>query len=169
MAHVDYFLKIDGIKGESLDAEHKGEIEVESFSWGMANRGAPGGGGRTTGKNQFTGFDFGALSTSASPQIVLQAATGKHIKQALLSGRKAGGEGGDFLKIKMTDVLISSYQQTAMPGSPESGETVSDNEPMDKVSMNFAKIEFSVAPQLPTGDIGEPTVTGWDVEKDQGL
>ena len=33
---VDYFLKIDGIEGESQDAKHKGEIEVESFGWGAA-------------------------------------------------------------------------------------------------------------------------------------
>lgn len=167
MAQVDYFLKIDGIKGESLDADHKGEIEVESFSWGLSNaRGASGGGGRATGKNQFTGFDFGALSTSASPQIVLQAVTGKHIKQAVLTGRRAGGEGEgrEFLKIKFTDVLISSYQQSAMPGS---GENLGNNEPMDQVTLNFAKFEFSMA--SPTGDLTEPTVTGWDVEKDQGL
>ena len=34
MAQVDYFLKIDGVDGESGDDKHKGEIEVESFSWG---------------------------------------------------------------------------------------------------------------------------------------
>ena len=35
MAAVDYFLKLDGIKGESTDAKHKDEIDVESFSWGI--------------------------------------------------------------------------------------------------------------------------------------
>ena len=30
----DYLLKLEGIKGESLDAKHKDEIEIESFSWG---------------------------------------------------------------------------------------------------------------------------------------
>ena len=32
---VDFFLKLDGIKGESADAKHKDEIDIESFSWGM--------------------------------------------------------------------------------------------------------------------------------------
>jgi type VI protein secretion system component Hcp len=32
---MPYFLKIEGIAGESTDAKHKGEIEVESFSWGV--------------------------------------------------------------------------------------------------------------------------------------
>jgi len=34
MALVDYFLKITGIPGESNDSKHKGEIEIESFTWG---------------------------------------------------------------------------------------------------------------------------------------
>lgn len=32
MAQVDYFLKIDGIEGESTDAKHKNEIDVVSWS-----------------------------------------------------------------------------------------------------------------------------------------
>ena len=34
MAAIDYFLKLDGISGESKDSKHKGEIEVLSFSFG---------------------------------------------------------------------------------------------------------------------------------------
>jgi type VI secretion system secreted protein Hcp len=30
----DAFLKLEGIKGESTDAKHKGEIDIESFGWG---------------------------------------------------------------------------------------------------------------------------------------
>ncbi|MGH2698518.1 MAG: type VI secretion system tube protein Hcp [Actinomycetota bacterium] len=32
MAAVDYFLKIDGIPGESQDAKHKDEIDVNAWS-----------------------------------------------------------------------------------------------------------------------------------------
>ena len=38
MAAVDYFIKFDGIKGESADAKHKDEIDVESWSWGETHR-----------------------------------------------------------------------------------------------------------------------------------
>jgi len=31
MAAVDYFLKIDGAPGESMDAKHKNEIQIYSF------------------------------------------------------------------------------------------------------------------------------------------
>ena len=38
MALVDYFLKIDGIEGESQDATHKGEIDV--VSWKQVHAGS---------------------------------------------------------------------------------------------------------------------------------
>ncbi len=34
MAAIDYFLKIDGIDGESQDDKHKNEIDLDSWSWG---------------------------------------------------------------------------------------------------------------------------------------
>ena len=39
MAQVDYFLKVKGIDGESADGKHKGEIDVESWSWGETQSG----------------------------------------------------------------------------------------------------------------------------------
>jgi type VI protein secretion system component Hcp len=33
---VDVFAKIGDIKGESMNTDHKGEIEIESYSWGVA-------------------------------------------------------------------------------------------------------------------------------------
>ena len=49
---VSYFLKIDGIQGESHDAKHQGEIDLVSFGWSEANAGAhaAGGGGAGAGK-----------------------------------------------------------------------------------------------------------------------
>ena len=48
MATTDFFLKLEGIKGESTDKKHKGEIEIESYSLGLSNTGsfsqAPGAG-----------------------------------------------------------------------------------------------------------------------------
>ena len=59
MAHVDYFLKIEGIDGESADAKHKGDIQLESFSWGETNSGShSSGGGGGAGKVSMQDFSF---------------------------------------------------------------------------------------------------------------
>ncbi len=56
---VPYFLKIEGIAGESTDAKHKGEIEVESFSWGVSQSASPSPGvGGAAGAATVAGFDI---------------------------------------------------------------------------------------------------------------
>ena len=70
MAAVDYFLKIDGIKGESQDKNHKDEIDVTSFSWGMAQQGtASKGGGMGAGKIAVTDMKIVKEVDAASPKL----------------------------------------------------------------------------------------------------
>ena len=73
----DIFAKLGDIKGESLDAKHKDEIEVLSFSWGVANTVAPGGGGGGgAGKATFHDLSFVHRIDSASPLLMKACATG---------------------------------------------------------------------------------------------
>ncbi len=135
MALVDYFLKIDGISGESTDAKHKDEIEVESFSWGVSNTAtAIGGGGAGAARPTFHDFAFTALVNKSSPNLFLKCASGQHIKQAVLTARTAGDKEQEFLKITLSDVLVSSYQG--------SGQT----EPTDAVALRYAGAQFRQGP-----------------------
>ena len=91
MAAVDYFLKFDGIKGESTDSKHKDEIDVESWSWGETQTGTQGpGGGGGAGKVQMQDFHFVMQLNRSSPLLAKACATGQHIKSATLTTRKAG-------------------------------------------------------------------------------
>jgi type VI secretion system secreted protein Hcp len=158
-----WFLKIDGIEGESTDAAHKGEIDVESWSWGVTNTGSSsgGGGGGGAGKASFQDFHFVTKISKASPKLFLAAATGSHHKQVGLSGvRGAGkGKGVDFLKVKLTDVLVSGFQQSDGPADV----------PADQFSLNFAKIEVSYFPQGPSGKLESPITAGFDVSANKKL
>ena len=107
----DYFLKFDGIKGESVDAKHKDEIDVESWSWGETHAGAPSsGGGAGAGKVSMHDFHFVMGLNRASIGLMKACATGQHIKTATLSARKAGKGQQEYLTFKFHDVLISSFQ-----------------------------------------------------------
>lgn len=156
MAAVDYFLKIDGIEGESSDAKHKGEIELHSFSWGAtqaaagAGRGAGGGAGKATMQD----LHVATRVSKASPQLMLACATGKHIKVATLAARKAGKGQQDFLVYKFTDVLVSSYQTGGAQGEL----------PTDQVSFNFTRIEVEYRAQKADGSLDAPVKAGWDVK-----
>lgn len=138
MAQVDYFLKLAGIDGESTDAQHKDEIEVLSFSWGVSNSGTIGtvGGGAGAGKATLQDFHFVANFNKASPTLMQYCATGKHIQDAVLIGRGARGTGDEFYKVKLFDILITSYQTGGAGG---------DQVPTDSFSLNFAKIDYSGA------------------------
>lgn len=159
MAAVDYFLKIDGIAGESQDSKHKGEIELESFSWGASQAVRPGGGGGA-GKVEMQDFYFVMSVNKASPKLFLACASGQHLKHAILTARKAGKGQQEFLLYKFTDVLISSYQTSA------AGDEIL---PIDQVSFDFARIEMEFRPQKPDGSLGPPEKAGWDVKKNKPL
>lgn len=157
-AAVDYFLKADGIDGESTNDRHRGEIEIESFSWGATQSGTEAtGGGGGAGKVSFQDLHFTMKTSKASPKLMLACATGEHIKQVVLTGEVSGKKGQKFLEIRMEDVLVSSFQQG---GS-------ADNYPTESVSMNFSKIVFTYYPVNPDGSLGAPVSGGWDIKENK--
>ena len=157
MAAVDYFLKIDGIDGESADHKHKGEIDIDSWSWGEHQSGTHGaGGGGGAGKVSMGDFHFVMRVNKASPKLMLACADGEHIKKAVLTCRKAGKEQQEFLKITMSDLLVSSFQT--------GGSGHSDVVPQEQISLNYSKIEFEYKEQKADGTLGGAVKAGWDVK-----
>jgi type VI secretion system secreted protein Hcp len=153
---VDYFLKLDGIPGESADAKHKDELDVLAFSWGVSQSGSsPGGGGGASGKAVFEDLLVVARTSKASPRLWLACASGQHIKSAVLTCRKAGKAPLEFLKITLSDVTISSYE---IDGSDE-------ELPLDQIALSFAKVETAYTPQDATGKAQPPVKAAWDLKK----
>jgi type VI secretion system secreted protein Hcp len=181
VALFDAFLKLDGIKGESADAKHKGEIDIMSFSWGMSQTGVSAtGGGGGAGKVHVHDFTITKKTDAASPLLFLNCANGTHIKEANFVVRKAGGTQLEYLKIKLTDVLVSSYKPGSeailigllLPAVSTANTKVvdksSDEIPFEQVSLNFAKIEYSYQAQGADGKAqGGPILAGWDVKGNQ--
>jgi type VI secretion system secreted protein Hcp len=155
----DYFLKLEGIAGESFDAKHKDEIELVSFSWGVTAQTGPAGPGGGVGKAQLTDIEIAKRIDKASPMLFLACASGKHIKEATLTVRKAGKDQLEYLKYKFSDILISGYHESG------GGEDL----PLDLVRFNFAKIEISYAPQKPDGSLGAPVKAGWDLKQNKKI
>jgi type VI secretion system secreted protein Hcp len=157
-ANVDYFLKIEGVDGELTSEKHKGEIEILSYSWGVSQQGGSStGGGAGAGKATFQDFTFVKNMDRSSPLLFVKAATGEHIKEVVLTGEVAGKRGQKFMEIKMSDVLISSYQQGGSDGGV----------PTDTFSLNFAKIEFKYYPADKSGALGGPVAGGWDLKENK--
>ncbi len=67
------------------------------------------GGGGGAGKVSMQDFHFSMRVCKASPKLLLHCANGEHIPTAVLIARKAGKTQQEYLKIKFTDLLVSSY------------------------------------------------------------
>jgi type VI secretion system secreted protein Hcp len=147
-----YFLKIDGIPGESLDAKHKDEIEVLSWSWGETLEAAASPSGSASSKVAIDDLHVSTLISRASPALLLACASGKHIKGAVLTGRKAGKGQDEYLTFSLSDVLVSGYQTGASEAEA----------PLESISLNFSKIEVSYKQQKADGSLAPAIRAGWD-------
>ncbi len=86
MAPTDIHLKLDRIKGESTSARHKDEIVVERWAWGAANPApAATGGGGGAGRATFSDLTFTHRAERVSPALWEACATGRHVRDAVLS------------------------------------------------------------------------------------
>lgn len=166
----DYFLKIDGVEGESQDARHKGAITLDAWSFGGTAEGVVGGtvGGKPSGparpgiaggRFDVQDFQLTAKISKASPMLFQACATAKQLPRGIMTGRKAGDNPQDYLKITLSDVLIASYQQS---GSNGSGDV-----PIDQVSCNFARIEIEYKERRPDGSLGGPVTAMFDLSKNR--
>ena len=153
---VEHHIKIDGIVGESVSKDHKGEVQVLSWTWGLSSDGgAPGpGGGAGTSKANAQDFTFVHTYDKASPKLAAAAAAGKHIKQAVLSARRSGEGQKDFLVVTMKEVVVTSVQQSA------SEEGISEN-----VSLRAAQVTFEYRAMDTKGALGDPTTFDWNISK----
>jgi len=144
---VDMFMRIgpkDGVaKGESRDKTHAGLIDVLAWSWGMSNSGsAHVGGGAGAGKANVQDVSFTKYIDASSAALMLACCTGQHFDDAELIVRKAGTTPVEYVKITMTEVLITAVS---------TGGSGGEDRLTENVTLNFAKVKFSYVEQDATG------------------
>jgi type VI secretion system secreted protein Hcp len=155
-AAFDAFLKIEGIPGESRDSSHKEEIDVLSWSWGASNTGThAGGGGGGAGKVSMNDLTVTKALDKSSPRLMLACAKGDLVRQAVLVCRSQEAEPVEYLKITLSDILVSSYSTSGSAGG--------DDRPMESISFNFGRIEIEYIPVDVNGVPEEPVRAAWDV------
>ena len=156
---VDMFIKIGDVKSEAQDHKHKEEIDVLSWSWGMSQSGTGHvGGGSGSGKVNVNDLTFTKYVDKSTPPLLLACCNGKHYDQALLTVRKAGENPVEYIKIKMSDVLITSVS---------TGGSGGEDRLTENVTLNFVKVAVDYTPQDNKGKAGSPITMGWDIAKNQ--
>ena len=143
------YLKLDGIEGQVTAAGYVNQIEVQAWSWGVANPATIASAGWTVGKITMSHLTLTKSADSSTPRLIEYASAGRHIPKAVLSVIRST-DGFVYLKVTLEDLLVSSLELSA------GGER-----PSESVALSFAKvgIEYWAGP-------GKPRIaSGWDVAK----
>jgi type VI secretion system secreted protein Hcp len=145
VAIADMFLKITGVTGEAGDADHKGEIEVVSWSWGMK---APTSvmTGQATSKSTMTELNIVKRVDQSTPTLMQFLRNHKIAPAAQLTVRKAGTTPLEYFKIELTNVAVTSIRTES-----------EESELVERVSLGFTKVKVSYTPQQSTGARGGGT------------
>ena len=152
---MDMYIKIGTLKGESRDKAHAGEIDVLAWSWGMSNSGsAHMGGGAGAGKVNVQDLSFTKYIDKASPDLMLACCNGKHYDSALLTVRKAGEKPLEYLKITMTELMVTSVS---------TGGSGGEDRLTENVTLNFASVKVDYVEQKKDGSAGDKPSMNWNI------
>lgn len=151
---VTICLKLDGVPGESTVAEHKGEIDVLSWNFGLTqSASAHVSTGAGTGSADVKDLTITKYVDKASPNLIKNCFIGANHKDAILSVMKVTGQGGKsitMVKITMSGPVFISSVHT--------GETGDNDRFIETVSLNFATVKFEYtgqkADQTPDATVG---------------
>ncbi len=155
---VDIFLKLgNGIKGESRDAVHAEQIDVLAWNWGMTQSGTTHmGGGGGGGKVNVNDIHITKYVDLATHDLIKRCCSGEHIADGELIVRKSGGAAPvEYLKIKMTEIMITSY---STGGSKDGLDRIQES-----LTLNFAKFQAFYVTQADDGSEGPGGDAGWDI------
>lgn len=153
---VDYYLELDGIKGESQDKDHKDQIDISSWSWGLTQSGTTHlGTGSGAGKVNVQDLSLTKIIDKSSPVLMQYCTTGKHIASGKLHCYKASGDSRvEYLLLEMKNLLISSYSTGGVGGSDQQTENF---------SINFGEYKKTYTQQMADGSAGAKVDFGWKI------
>lgn len=150
-AASDYFLKIDGIEGESTDSRHPNEIVIGSFFWAI-NVSSLNDCVQAPQAPVFSGISFVKQLDKASPKLASAVTTGQRAPTAALTARRTGDQ-QEYLNITFSDVAVSGYSMSAIDATF----------PQDTFILAFSRIRLEYVRQRPDGSFEAPVIFCWDL------
>lgn len=143
------------VAGESIAAGFENQIEVDSYTWGVAQSGVSGAGkGGSTGTSNVSDMIITADMDKSFPILAQMGGTGMHVTSAVLTICKTGGGLFPYHKITMTNGIL-----TAVQGAGTTGDDGTPTHTMT-ININFQQIAFEYTAQDSTGQALGGAVSG---------
>ena len=127
-AAADYFLKLDGVRGESAEKDHKEWIEVLSYSWGASNQRAVSRGAAGQAPSGPGTLTITKRIDKASPVLAKTCSSGRSPSDVVV--HLPSGPGGGLTEYVLHGATVSGCNQAA---------------PTESISFNFEKITTRAA------------------------
>ena len=148
-----WYLKVEGIDGESTVRGFEQWIEADAYSWEVtASLAGPGRGGARRGRATLANLLVTAPISAASPKLIAACVTGQMIPSVVLSAVRDGGDGRAadvFLSYELDDATIVAVRHA------DDAATV----PTERLEFAYATIRVTYTPQDPGGGSGQPVTT----------
>ena len=131
------FLKLDGIKGESSDSNHKDWIEILSWSHSFSQPTSPvrDSSGATVERCNHSPLSVSKYIDVATVDILGKCWAGKVLKKATIECFRADGDNKPikYLDIDMEKVVIGNWSTTASGG----------NVPEERINLFYGKVKYT--------------------------
>ena len=157
----EIFLRLEGVKGESVDARHMAEIELLSYTQTMTGPNARGttSVGAGAGKTTCGPVTVMKYVDQASPDLILYAMNGRPAARAVITFRKSGQGAFEYYRVTLENVVVTQVEQSnsrlnfPSPAPPRA---------IEKVSLMSQRLRFEYYGQQPDGRVGAAPKAGWD-------
>ena len=158
----DFFLKIDGIDGESLDKKHSKWIEVQSFAHGAVQSVDLGRGTDVSGRGKFEAFAFTHLCDKATPKLQQFCMNGKDIpKVEFQSCRAISGKRVVVYEVKLENVKIAKAHVHTVDVLDSNGSSAAQ-QAVEDVELFAKKITWKVTPVKPDNTLDGAVEASFD-------
>ena len=157
---AEMFLRLDGVKGESLDQTHSDEIELKKWDWTTSNhvKWDLNQGGQST-KVDVKEITIEKICDKAAVILYQCCVTGKHIPTARITCRKNDGDQKvEYLTVDLKDIMVSEVAWNGDGGEQMLPETV---------KLSFAEFKLNYSVQADAGTAAGATSFGFHIQKQQ--
>ena len=144
---TDFFIKIDGVDGESNEKNHSKWIEVVDFSHGSVQNIALGKAHEVSGRGPFTPFTFTHVVDKATPKLQNYCMTGQKINKVEFQVcRSIGGSQVPVYEVTMENVKISKAEVNTVQHNADSSIAY---QAVETIEFIVGKMTWKVTPIKP--------------------
>jgi type VI secretion system secreted protein Hcp len=147
---VDMFLKMKNpdVTGEATDVDHKGEIDVVSWSWGIQSP-RDVATGKAAAKFKLNEVVIVKRIDRASPVLMQLAKHNKPVEVVTLTLRKSGSTQLTFLIVELKNARVTSVNVQC-----ENTVAAVSTDIVERVNLGFDHVTITYTPQASTGGKG---------------